>query len=84
MLLAPGPVLAQAELGVGSIVELDLRDCRLDQRPDPPVASQLAWQSRRVHLRRVHCVPAESRNASKQIYLIKEMLDGSLLGARLA
>src|SRR6187551_1573051 len=32
----PGPVLAQALLGVAGVVEVDLRDARLDERPDAP------------------------------------------------
>lgn len=46
--LPPGPILAQPDLGVAAVVEIDLRDCLLDQRPHAPVQARDAAEP--IHL----------------------------------
>src|SRR5271155_4070157 len=41
-LFSPGPILTQPDLGVARVIKIDLRYCRLYQRPDSPIESRHA------------------------------------------
>lgn len=85
-LAPPGPVLAEARLGIGGVVEVDLRDLCLDESPDTPgihISATLSSWNRSFDCQgRGASLPVEAWNTTESIDVLEELVD-SLVHRRL-
>lgn len=75
---SPGEVLPETELGVGGVIEIDLRDLGLDESPDAPeihyMSARCSFHSVDIPERGRWDIPVETGDATEPINILKKLI----------